>query len=78
MIPECETCGRVRVDGAWVYLERVVADVVGECVGCLQRRKRAEVRRQREESEQLLANRARGYGGPAEGEDVFRGMREEG
>jgi hypothetical protein len=75
----CEHCARVRFDAeGWQdHPGKLPREVVGMCVTC-----GAWAQRQREikwarEGRQLLARRAKGYGGPAEGEDVFRGFRGE-
>lgn len=47
----------------------------GLCALCLAHGKRASEAKWRREGRKLLRDRAKGYGGPVEGEDVFRGFR---
>ena len=48
---------------------------MGICALCLEFGKSAAERKWQREGRELLRDRAKGYGGPVEGEDVFRGFR---
>ena len=77
----CERCARVRFDPdlAWEdHPGTVPGEVAGTCATC-----GAWIKKQREiqyarECRRTAARAAKGYGGPAEGEDVWRGFRTEG
>lgn len=79
VIVQCETCPRVRVGTRWLVVDgaQVVGyAVVGTCPTCLAWRKRVSEAKYRREGRELLQRRAKGYGGPAPGEDIWRGFRE--
>ena len=48
-----------------------------QCVLCRQAEVAASAERWQREGRKLLRDRAKGYGGPKEGEDVWRGFRQE-
>jgi len=74
----CRICHRCKIDGDWGHLGGVEADHVRICPTCLGWQTRVQQAKARQQDRKLLRDRERGYGGPAEGEDVFRGMREPG
>lgn len=74
-IPQCEDCGRVRLDRAWVRADFVVPDVTGICPSCGEARKLKEKLKWARDSRELLARRRRGYGPAPADEDVFKGFR---
>jgi hypothetical protein len=49
----------------------------GQCRVCAEMQRQAQVRRQVRAERQVRRNAARGYGGPAPGEDIWKGFREE-
>jgi hypothetical protein len=74
----CEHCARVRFDAAGGWQDHpgtLPREVMGTCVTCgawMERQRRIQYAR---ECRRTAARAAKGYGGPAEGEDVFRGFR---
>ncbi len=52
--------------------------VLGQCRVCAEQERQAQALRLAREERQVRRNAARGYGGPAPGEDIFRGFHEEG
>jgi hypothetical protein len=74
----CATCARVRFDpgGDWQphpgLLPREVEGICKTCGDWAHRQREIQYAR---ECRRTAARAAKGYGGPAEGEDVFRGMR---
>jgi hypothetical protein len=77
----CATCARVRYEPGEPWQDhpgRLPREVEVQCEVCAAWAKRQrEIQRARMDRK-LLRDRAKGYGGPAEGEDVFRGFRTEG
>lgn len=79
-VPEVRCRGYESASGARILCNRIVQDGEdsiewGQCQTCAGLQAAAWKKREVQEGRRLLRNRERGYGGPAEGEDVFRGMR---
>ena len=55
---------------------RLVTDA--QCKLCREAEVASQAEKWQREGRRLLRDRKRGYGGPAEGEDIFRGLRQEG
>lgn len=82
-LPRVTCGGYVTASGARIRCDRVIRpgepggrEVVGTCVTCGGLQKRAWAQKAARGAARVRRNAARGYGGPAEGEDVFRGFRE--
>lgn len=77
----CSRCHRVRLGGYGAPWEdhpgKLKGEVLGFCATCGELLKRLSDERRAREGRALLHRRAQGYGPPAEGEDVFRGLRED-
>lgn len=72
---QCRFCGRVRLHEEWVRDSSVKVDVIGFCALCGRLDKDKAERAWKREGRELLRRRERGYGPPAEGEDVFAGFK---
>jgi hypothetical protein len=75
----CERCARVRFDPdtAWEdHPGTVPGEVAGTCRTCGDLLKAERAKQYARECRRTAARAAKGYGGPAEGEDVFGGFRE--
>lgn len=75
-IVQCEGCGRVHVDGEWQHRPEIQPTRVGICATCLAWKQKQAKARYYREARGVERRAAKGYGGPAEGEDVFRNFRE--
>jgi hypothetical protein len=75
VICQCQFCGRVRIDGVWVWDATVEPDVVGHCPTCGALRLRASRITYAREGKRLLRQRVKGYGPASEGVDVFKDFR---
>jgi hypothetical protein len=74
----CERCARVRFDpDTWEdHPGTVPGEVAGTCRTCGDLLKAERAKQYARECRRTAARAAKGYGGPAEGEDVFGGFRE--
>jgi hypothetical protein len=68
---------RFDPDTAWEdHPGTVPGEVAGTCRTCADLVKAERERERVREDKRLLRDRARGYGPPAEGEDIWRGFKE--
>jgi len=78
LICQCEGCGRVRLDRAWVRADWIVPDVVGMCPTCGEVRRRVTRWREARDVRRAEERKARGFGPAPAGIDPFKGFRAEG